>query len=73
MREEQNLSQIRVIDGPMPPTPQGNQSSLIYQVTMGYGSVITNPSGFGDLDDGISIHPTVIVSEGGQVLSGPPQ
>lgn len=58
---------MKTIKGPIAPLTAG---SMIYQITLASGMVITNPVAFGLEEDTIVPIP-VIVGENGQVLSLP--
>jgi hypothetical protein len=53
------------------PTVQIAAGTVVYQITLSSGMIVTNPSGFGPDDDYSRIIPTVIVAEGGKILSAP--
>ena len=52
------------------PIAQLGASAVIYQVTLASGMVITSPTGFGE-DQPTLNPPAVVVSESGEILSGP--
>ncbi len=56
-----------IINGPI---VQEMTGSMIYQVTLASGMIITNPSGFGK-DDFAANTPSAIISEGGKILALP--
>jgi hypothetical protein len=55
------------IYGPMVQIVAG---TLVYQVTLSSGMIVTNPSAFGPEDHSYVV-PTTIVTEGGKILSSP--
>ena len=58
---------METIHGPVAQLVEGD---IIYQVTLASGMIVTNPSAFGQSEYPVII-PTAVVSEGGQILSGP--
>ena len=59
-------AKMTVIQGPIAPSVTGG---VIYEVTLASGMLITNPVAFGLIAD-LSVSPTTIVTEKGQVLVG---
>ncbi len=58
-------AKMTVIQGPIAPSITGG---VVYEVTLASGMIITNPVAFG-LTERLSVSPTIIVSDKGQVLA----
>ncbi len=56
---------MKTVKGPIAPLAAG---TMIYQITLASGMIITNPAAFG-LEEHTIVPPPVIVGENGQVLT----